>query len=134
MDSCSQSDRLHRALPGLIELEFHLRGSLFLSTRRAFATTHLITVDATWFRTFPQTDGQQCTDDDGQTLFGSAHSAIRTLTIQSTLPFAHKSRNFFLSAALCVSALSAFNFDVNHLNAEFAEAQRAAEYVFSPYR
>jgi len=31
------------------------------------------------------------------------------------------------SAALCASANSAFNFDVNHLNAESAETQRAAE-------
>ena len=31
------------------------------------------------------------------------------------------------SAALCTSANSAFNFDVNHLNAESAETQRTAE-------
>ena len=40
-------------------------------------------------------------------------------------------RAFFL---LCVSALSAFRWLTSKLNAEFAEAQRAAEYLFSPYR
>ena len=42
-------------------------------------------------------------------------------------------RIFFLSAALCVSALSAFRWLTSKLNAEFAEAQRAAEYLFSTY-
>ena len=53
-----------------------------------------------------------------------------TQTIKIRAQCAH----FFFSAVLCVSALSAFRSLTSKLNAEFAEAQRAAEYLFSPYR
>ena len=59
-------------------------------------------------------------------VFGRVHHCKRS-------GFAHTARIFFLSAALCLSALSAFKWLTSKLNAEFAEAQRAAKYLFSPY-
>ena len=61
------------------------------------------------------------------------------MTVRSSLPckqskFAHGARISFLSAALCVSALSAFDGWRLKLNAEFAEAQRAAEDLFTQFR